>query len=240
MPPVRTARTVTAVFLSLCLAVAWRFVIPDAARAAVCDPGRMPYMYINPNWGFAGAGVAPGQSKPLYIRSTILEMDAFVQPGSVVSAWVMLDLQSSGHYAQIGWWHVYGFARSTFDQYIDDSGVMQTDGDWFIYSPGSQIKYEVRATNTGTAFLSNNHQWLLAGNTTFTPNVADYYGEVHNHDDQMPGSVSSPETFGSTQYSRDLRTWTSVTSNGYVTDSTIYDSTKLSAGNYKIYDRDCL
>jgi hypothetical protein len=212
-----------------------------APRAALgsCNPGRAP----SPTQGFAGALVGPG-SYPTYIRSSIQEYDPYVSPGSVVSAWALMTIQSvPGKYAQTGWVRWSGRTRITFVEYITDS-LTTFYREYTTQPSGNYTKYEVRALIGSPAFQFLAAGSVLANSTgvTWHPNYAQFEGETHNYNDQMPGGTSVHEEFSNVQYSHDLRTWTYVGSPATIfpgTFSTIYGATKVTDGDYRIWDKGC-
>lgn len=118
----------------------------------------------------------------------------WVQRGSVVASWVMLDSWAS--YAQIGWLEDPGGYRYTFWQAVSSSGQLYQDTTILPFQVGTTQHYEVLYNNTPGKFTlyidGTLYQTLSLG---FTPSQAQNYGEVHNKKDQIPGSQSTLEVF---------------------------------------------
>jgi hypothetical protein len=157
----------------------------------------------------------------------------------------MMTLQANhGLYAQTGWLKLAGQSRVDFVEYIKDDHT--TFFQMFATHPtGTYVKYEVRRL-TGSSpafqFIAGGVVEVNSAGVTWLPNELQFLGEVHNHNDQMPGGSNNREEFSATQFSHDLRTWTDVDCLGIIAppgDSTIYGVQKVTNGDYRIWDKAC-
>lgn len=193
--------------------------------------------------GQAGVNGNPGSGKPIEVKANILEIASYVSPpGSdndpgLGSAWVMVDRVSNLRWAQVGWWNPYGIGRQIFLQGRDDNNVPYTKT-YTAKALGSYTTYEVASYPAYFLYFVNGSIYYT-GAGTWTPTEYEVHAEVHNHNDQMPGSYVAPENFKVAQYANANIPWTNITNTPSTSDDSIYRAYKVSSGWYKTWDKAC-
>jgi hypothetical protein len=147
------------------------------------------------------------------VYAKTLNYSPWVQPGSTVFAWSMLQQAGNAYlYGQIGWIEFGGGQRFTFVE-ANNSGT--PTGTWWrmTMAPdpiGSSSYYTTlfNPYNPSDPTSRGNLTWQDNGvdptggwyyGTGWSPTEALVAGEIHNQADQMPGGVNQNETFTDTQ-----------------------------------------
>jgi hypothetical protein len=191
--------------------------------------------------GDSGTTVAPtsgsGPFAPLGgVYAELLNCSPWVETGSYVSAWVMLQQFGDGNdHIQIGWEEFAGGRRETLVELQDPTDAKENPGKpfencddpstlhelWCASSPlpaapvGSYTYYTIEYHPETNQFLLYTQQIgkprvLVAkvSSVEFRPNQANMFGETHSNYDQMPGTPEGPEVFQKAEvYNADGNGW---------------------------------
>jgi len=139
----------------------------------------------------------------------------YVASGSVSTAWAMTCNQSleGQNYAQVGWCKFDGWSKPKyFYEYNSDVTGAHDHKDFATAESGSHNDFMVGSDSTTMYFKLNGTQLGTVSLSTlnWTPDTVEFYGEVHDTNDQCPGSVSNPVTMGNAQYKTTSDSWVSA------------------------------
>ncbi len=176
------------------------------------------------------------------ISSSILEKDpvytGYNSTGTFASD-RLVSWSSGAQWAQLGWTksklHTGVAERDVFVEFY--LSVPQNYWQfWPAKTVGTSTWYEILygSPSTFDFYVAGTHYKTFTG--SFTPSQYQVFGETHDWEDQMPGLISSHETFVNTQYF--------VGSTSYwVSSSLLYSSpfagSHPSTGRYDIWDTAC-
>jgi hypothetical protein len=202
-----------------------------------CQPNRAnDYLtYRFDGWGRMANGIGG-------IYSTIKNYSPWVQPGSSVSAWTMLDFRSSvQHYAQVGWLEYAYSNRVTFVEWTYDNR-----GGW------SRVEFRPQPIDAATYYTTLYGNWapgvfsyqinggtIWHGSADFVPNEGQEYGETHSGADQMPGGTQNPEDFNHTNIWVPGSGWIAGDFYTFNSNSNWYNIAKYSPTHLQIGDKVC-
>lgn len=144
---------------------------------------------------------------------TIETQNPAVASGSLVAAWSM-TCDGSSNYAQVGWWKDDGW---TDPYYFYEYNYDPTDT-WYTHDLGKSVvgsnnNFMVGCDSTKMYFKINSISYgdVLLTTIPFSRNLVELLAETQNTDDQCPGSVMNPISFGSAQYKNTSNSWVSAT-----------------------------
>ncbi len=227
----RVARRPPSLALALVLALSVVAISPSLA-VAKCQPGRAN----NGQSYFAGGNRIQTNIKG--VTSQILNYSPWVQPGSEVSAWVMLTLSSDHRWwSQIGWYEEANDNRHTFTQYTDSPNHWWTDFWWPPEPVNTYTTYKVAISGTSFIFYVNGVIKKSAF-AAFTPNEAQDFGELHTLASQMPGAALNLEWFKSMQI-LSAGTWSNFSPTVWTTNNTYFTATWVNSAAIYIRDKAC-
>ena len=175
----------------------------------------------------SGPSSGPGPFAALGgVYADILNCSPWVQPGSSVTAWVMLQQFGNGNdHIQIGWEEFAGGKRITLVELQDPTDRTENPGKPFencddpstlheLWCSSSPLPAAPVGTFTYYTILYQNNAFLLymrqlgntqpklvakVSNVEFKPNMASIFGETHSNYDQMPGTPGTPQVFESAE-----------------------------------------
>ncbi len=204
-------------------------IVSAAPASASCQPGRANNgVDYHDGWVRAATGIGG-------VYSTILNYVPWVQPGSEVSAWTMLN-NTTANWAQVGWWEYSGGTRHTFVQWSISPGVERTK--WFTPEPdGTYTTYTTLYGNTAGDFTFEFGSTKDLETASFTPNDAQNEGEVGTLADQMPGGYDTSEVFKGTEAY--IGGWQAFSGNVVNQDSIDFGNTTASSTETIIWDWAC-
>jgi len=206
-------------------------VVGTTPALAKCQPNRTNNGQTYWDGWLRGAGTVGG------IYSSILNYSPWVQPGSQVTAWTMLN-NGGSWWAQVGWWESPYGVRYTFVQWTPSAGQFQTHF-WTPAQPVGQSTYYTTLWN----YTPGKFTFQVASSTidtetaAFTPNDGQAFGEINTLASQMPGALYAPEDFSNTNWW--VSGWSAFNGSPYDSSTTYFNIAKYSSTHLQIGDKAC-
>jgi hypothetical protein len=177
-----------------------------------------------------------------------------------VSAWVMLT-NGDTRWAQMGWIKIQkangaNAGRWDWAQWTNGYGVVDEELFSLAALTGNFTRYTVQRDAAGPPGAGWNYQFIKGTTTkltinlgSWTPNQAQWHGEINAYHNQMPGDTSNSVTFRLVEWYGLNGPWTDANTNGVKSaqgfqagqqpDLSSFGSQKINSETYIIWDADC-